>query len=264
MVGPVGAAERAVPPAAVSTSPCWSALQDGVQSPPVPEGLADMLRTPGLVAGSGVDAKAKANGAEQEQQEGVADTLGTPRPSPGMEQLPHVFREAGISWEVVADYILEAAVHPFHFPAGSRRRGLVRPLVRPLVRGSSQPPVAGEGDGATVAGMMGAAVPEAYDAPVVEAKMALQNSIWDIDVVKRVAKDVMGDKASTFSATENDENACWYEIVTGLRTAFEQRHEQAVGIFDLTDATVDVNPVYNECDSLLVYGLLNDTKCEIE
>eukprot|EP00854_Cymbomonas_tetramitiformis_P034041 gene34041-biopygen5800 len=195
IVGSVVAEGRAVPPAEVSPSPCRSALQDGLQSPPVPKRLAEFFCTPRVLSGSGVNVGAEADGAEQEQQERVADAAGNPWPSPGMERrlyvgplfqpvegewcghsmcsmpptgvvasdgetatfswvfcpfildalgwrssfpnlsrsdewtrivdrLAHVFREAGISWEVAADYILEPAVHPFHF-SGRRQEELI-------------------------------------------------------------------------------------------------------------------------------------------
>ncbi|KAK3244316.1 hypothetical protein CYMTET_46067 [Cymbomonas tetramitiformis] len=68
-VGPVVAAKRAVPLVGVSPSPLFkSAPLDGLQSPPVPEGLAELLCTPGVVTRSGVDAGAEAHGDEQAQQ----------------------------------------------------------------------------------------------------------------------------------------------------------------------------------------------------
>ncbi|KAK3271241.1 hypothetical protein CYMTET_20400 [Cymbomonas tetramitiformis] len=90
VAGPVIAEEQVVPPAQGSPSPCEAALQDGLQSSPVPEGLAELLRTPGVVPGSGVSVEAEADGAEQGQQERVADAVGTPRPSPGMERRLYV------------------------------------------------------------------------------------------------------------------------------------------------------------------------------
>ncbi|KAK3286349.1 hypothetical protein CYMTET_6098 [Cymbomonas tetramitiformis] len=316
IVGSVVAEGRAVPPAEVSPSPCRSALQDGLQSPPVPKRLAEFFCTPRVLSGSGVNVGAEADGAEQEQQERVADAAGNPWPSPGMERrlyvgplfqpvegewcghsmcsmpptgvvasdgetatfswvfcpfildalgwrssfpnlsrsdewtrivdrLAHVFREAGISWEVAADYILEPAVHPFHF-SGRRQEELIeleqqfdangkcllidlancRPDVEFLSedgqlvqsrrrgrgasgaagsrsprpdaasRGSNQPLVVGEGVGAAVAGEMNTAVPEACDAPVVEAEMAW--SVMPVDVLHLTAvvlslRDTHGD-----------------------------------------------------------------------
>ncbi|KAK3269467.1 hypothetical protein CYMTET_22094 [Cymbomonas tetramitiformis] len=109
-------------------------------------------------------------------------------------RLAHVFREAGISWEVVGDYILEAAVHPFHF-SGWRQEELieldqqvrqeVQLFVANMVAAFRQGQTSrtsqrmgslcyrgggGGGDGTAVAGVMGAAVPEACDAPMVEAE----------------------------------------------------------------------------------------------
>ncbi|KAK3269466.1 hypothetical protein CYMTET_22093 [Cymbomonas tetramitiformis] len=73
VVGPMVAAGGAVPPAEsvveVSPSPSRSDPQDGLQSPPVPEGLAELLRTPGVVSGPGIEAEAEVDGAEQGQQE---------------------------------------------------------------------------------------------------------------------------------------------------------------------------------------------------
>ncbi|KAK3237273.1 hypothetical protein CYMTET_52640 [Cymbomonas tetramitiformis] len=42
----------------------------------------------------------------------------------GFASLARVFRGAGISWEVVADFILEEAIHPFHF-SGRRQEELL-------------------------------------------------------------------------------------------------------------------------------------------
>ncbi|KAK3236352.1 hypothetical protein CYMTET_53500 [Cymbomonas tetramitiformis] len=195
LVEPEVAAEQVVSAAEVSPSVCTPAPLDVLQSPPVPEGLADLLRTPGAVPRAGLDAEAEVDDAEQVHRMGVADVSGTPRPSPDMgrrlyvgplfrpveeewcghsmcsmpptgvvaddgstatfswvfcplildavgwssafpnlprsdewarlvDRLARVFRGAGISWEVVADCILEEAIHSFHFP-GRRQEELL-------------------------------------------------------------------------------------------------------------------------------------------
>ncbi|KAK3257305.1 hypothetical protein CYMTET_33602 [Cymbomonas tetramitiformis] len=255
VVEPEVAAERAVPLAEVSPSLCRPAPLDMLQSPPVPEGLADLLRTPGAVPRAGLDAEAEVDDAEQVHRVGVADVSGTPRPSPGMGGRLYIgplFRPVEEEWcghsmcsmpptGVVADdgstatfswvfcpLILDAVgwrsaspicqgvvsgpdlwtgrrqeellelnqqvgqeVQLFAAnmvaearqglqppgrvpgamgsvgPAGSRSP---RPEVAP--RGDDQPPTVGEGGAAAVADEVRMAVPEACDAPVVEAEEA--------------------------------------------------------------------------------------------
>eukprot|EP00854_Cymbomonas_tetramitiformis_P003395 gene3395-biopygen3351 len=175
--------------------PLRSAPQEGLQFPPVPEGLAELLRTPRVVSRSGVDAEAEADGVELGSRSGslmrwallgprrawsgdcmlgrcssrlrgsgagipcvacrppvwwpsdgttatfswvfcplILDAVGWESAFPSLPKsdewtrlvssLAHVFREARISKEVVADYILEEAVHPFHV-TGSRQEELI-------------------------------------------------------------------------------------------------------------------------------------------
>ncbi|KAK3258684.1 hypothetical protein CYMTET_32281 [Cymbomonas tetramitiformis] len=191
--GPVGGLPPvvAVDVAAVGTPQSNSRPDptDGLESPPVPEGLVGLLGTPDGPSGErddplGVDGVASPGSAGPD-----APQLGAPRPSPGMErqrfvgplfrpfegewyghvmrsmpptgiirdgvattfswffcplildavgwesafpnlprdagwnemvsELARVLQEAGITWEVVAGYILEEGMHPFHF---SRQR----------------------------------------------------------------------------------------------------------------------------------------------
>ncbi|KAK3276912.1 hypothetical protein CYMTET_15044 [Cymbomonas tetramitiformis] len=70
-------------------------------SPPVPEGLADLLRTPGAVPTAGLGAEAGVDDAEQVHRMGFAGVSGTPRPSPDMGRRLYVgplFRPVEEEW----------------------------------------------------------------------------------------------------------------------------------------------------------------------
>ncbi|KAK3274566.1 hypothetical protein CYMTET_17253 [Cymbomonas tetramitiformis] len=168
---------------------------DGLESPPVPEELVGLLGTPDGPLGGRVDPLG-VDGVTSPGSAGPgAPQLGTPRPSPGMEQqrfvgplfrpvegewyghvmrsmpptgiirdgvtttfswffcprildavgwesafpnlprdagwngmvgrLARVLQEAGITWEVVAGYVLEEGMHPFHF-SRQRQEQLIR------------------------------------------------------------------------------------------------------------------------------------------
>ncbi|KAK3262826.1 hypothetical protein CYMTET_28346 [Cymbomonas tetramitiformis] len=62
---------------------------------------------------------------------------------------------------------------------------------------------------------------------------AVQNSTWDTDLVKRVAKDALGAKNATFSGSENDRNALWTSLVKSIQYAFEQKESSTDVLFDL-------------------------------
>ncbi|KAK3268450.1 hypothetical protein CYMTET_23049 [Cymbomonas tetramitiformis] len=162
---------------------------DGLESPPVPEGLVGLLGTPDRPSEGRDDPLVVAGVTSPGSADRDAPQLGAPRPSPGMERqrfvgplfrpvegewyghvmrsmppsgiirdgvattfswffcplildavgwesafpylprdagwnemvsgLARVLREAGVTWEVIAGYILEEGMHPFHF---SRQR----------------------------------------------------------------------------------------------------------------------------------------------
>ncbi|KAK3267842.1 hypothetical protein CYMTET_23627 [Cymbomonas tetramitiformis] len=65
----------------------------------------------------------------------------------------------------------------------------------------------------------------------------MQNSSWDVGLVKRVSRDALGTKDSTFKGDEHDRNVLWTSLVTSLQTAFEQKDSANDDLFDLADAT---------------------------
>ncbi|KAK3275504.1 hypothetical protein CYMTET_16367 [Cymbomonas tetramitiformis] len=71
-------------------------------------------------------------------------------------------------------------------------------------------------------------------------------STWDSDVVKRVSKDTLGNKASTCSGSEPHRRVLWDSLFVGLQDAFASKDATASTIFDLVDVDQEVHPVYNE------------------
>ncbi|KAK3243139.1 hypothetical protein CYMTET_47196 [Cymbomonas tetramitiformis] len=71
-------------------------------------------------------------------------------------------------------------------------------------------------------------------------------STWDADVVKRVAKDTLGNKASSFSGSEPHRRVLWDSLVSSLEAAFASKEAAATDIFDLVDLDKAINPIYND------------------
>ncbi|KAK3250591.1 hypothetical protein CYMTET_40035 [Cymbomonas tetramitiformis] len=75
---------------------------------------------------------------------------------------------------------------------------------------------------------------------------AVLQSSWDTDVVKRVAKDTLGTKASSFSGSEPHRQLLWDSLVTALEASFVNKDTASEDIFDLVDVTKEVHPIYND------------------
>ncbi|KAK3248595.1 hypothetical protein CYMTET_41936 [Cymbomonas tetramitiformis] len=71
-------------------------------------------------------------------------------------------------------------------------------------------------------------------------------STWDADVVKRVAKDTLGNKSSSFSGSEPHKRVLWDSLVFALEAAFASKEATTSDIFDLVDLEKSLNPVYND------------------
>ncbi|KAK3242826.1 hypothetical protein CYMTET_47497 [Cymbomonas tetramitiformis] len=74
---------------------------------------------------------------------------------------------------------------------------------------------------------------------------AIQNSTWDVDVIKRISRDALGSKDETFRGDESNRNTLWTSIVKSLQRAFEQKDPTNAALFDLADATKEVNAIFN-------------------
>ncbi|KAK3232576.1 hypothetical protein CYMTET_57080 [Cymbomonas tetramitiformis] len=75
---------------------------------------------------------------------------------------------------------------------------------------------------------------------------AVLQSSWDTDVVKRVAKDTLGTKASSFSGNEPHRQLLWDSLVTALEASFVNKDTANEDIFDLVDVTKEVHPIFND------------------
>ncbi|KAK3232720.1 hypothetical protein CYMTET_56938 [Cymbomonas tetramitiformis] len=75
---------------------------------------------------------------------------------------------------------------------------------------------------------------------------AVLQSSWDTDVVKRVAKDTLGTKASSFSGSEPHRQLLWDSLVTALEASFVNKDNANEDIFDLVDVTKEVHPIFND------------------
>ncbi|KAK3246871.1 hypothetical protein CYMTET_43611 [Cymbomonas tetramitiformis] len=76
------------------------------------------------------------------------------------------------------------------------------------------------------------------------ATVVLQ-STWDVDVVKRVAKDTLGNKASSFSGSEPHRRVLWDSFLTSLQQSFAAKDSDSDDMFDLVDMDKEVNPIFN-------------------
>ncbi|KAK3283452.1 hypothetical protein CYMTET_8849 [Cymbomonas tetramitiformis] len=85
---------------------------------------------------------------------------------------------------------------------------------------------------------------------------AEKQSSWDIDVVKRVAKDTLGTKASSFSGSEPHRQLLWDSLVTALEASFVNKDSASEDIFDLVDVTKEVHPIF---DDILLRALVSLT-----
>ncbi|KAK3263203.1 hypothetical protein CYMTET_27976 [Cymbomonas tetramitiformis] len=85
---------------------------------------------------------------------------------------------------------------------------------------------------------------------------AVSQSTWDADVVKRVAKDTLGNKSASFSGSEPHRRVLWDSLFASLQDSFESKDTASATIFDLVDITQEVNPVFNE---LLLRSLVSLT-----
>ncbi|KAK3272144.1 hypothetical protein CYMTET_19544 [Cymbomonas tetramitiformis] len=74
---------------------------------------------------------------------------------------------------------------------------------------------------------------------------AIQNSTWDVDIIKRISRDALGSKDETFRGDESNRNTLWTSIVKSLQRAFEQKDPASTALFDLADATKEVNAIFN-------------------
>ncbi|KAK3249497.1 hypothetical protein CYMTET_41050 [Cymbomonas tetramitiformis] len=74
---------------------------------------------------------------------------------------------------------------------------------------------------------------------------AIQNSTWDVDIIKRISRDALGSKDETFRGDESNRNTLWTSIVKSLQRAFEQKDPTNAALFDLADATKEVNAIFN-------------------
>ncbi|KAK3238547.1 hypothetical protein CYMTET_51449 [Cymbomonas tetramitiformis] len=77
------------------------------------------------------------------------------------------------------------------------------------------------------------------------ATLCVQSS-WDVDVVKRVARDTLGNKESSFSGSEPHHQLLWDSLVTGLESSFVNKDIANEDIFDLVDVTKEVHPIFND------------------
>ncbi|KAK3237775.1 hypothetical protein CYMTET_52176 [Cymbomonas tetramitiformis] len=75
---------------------------------------------------------------------------------------------------------------------------------------------------------------------------AVLQSSRDIDVVKRVAKDTLGTKASSFSGSEPHRQLLWDSLVTALEASFVNKDSANEDIFDLVDVNKEVHPIFND------------------
>ena len=75
---------------------------------------------------------------------------------------------------------------------------------------------------------------------------AVSQSTWDADVVKRVAKDTLGNKAASFSGSEPHRRVLWDSLFAGLQDSFASKDPAASTIFDLVDVDQEVHPIFNE------------------
>ncbi|KAK3238320.1 hypothetical protein CYMTET_51658 [Cymbomonas tetramitiformis] len=82
-------------------------------------------------------------------------------------------------------------------------------------------------------------------APKRTRAVAVQNSSWDVDLIKRTSRDALGSKDAAFRGDESDRNVLWTSLVTSLQSAFELKDTANDTLFDLADATKEVNNVYN-------------------
>ncbi|KAK3288201.1 hypothetical protein CYMTET_4316 [Cymbomonas tetramitiformis] len=82
-------------------------------------------------------------------------------------------------------------------------------------------------------------------APERTRAVAVQNSSWDVDLIKRTSRDALGAKEASFRGDESDRNVLWTSLVTSLQSAFELKDPANDALFDLADATKEVNNVYN-------------------
>ncbi|KAK3283796.1 hypothetical protein CYMTET_8514 [Cymbomonas tetramitiformis] len=81
-------------------------------------------------------------------------------------------------------------------------------------------------------------------------------STWAVDVVKRVAKDTLGNKGSSFSGSEPHRRVLWDSVVSALQQSFVGKEPTNDGIFDLVDVDKEVNPI---CNDLLLRALVSLT-----
>ena len=49
----------------------------------------------------------------------------------------------------------------------------------------------------------------------------VRNSSWDVDVIKRISRDALGNKEATFRGDEKERNVLWTSLVKALQSAFE-------------------------------------------
>ncbi|KAK3276335.1 hypothetical protein CYMTET_15583 [Cymbomonas tetramitiformis] len=75
---------------------------------------------------------------------------------------------------------------------------------------------------------------------------AVLQSSWDIDVVKRVAKDTLGNKAFSFSGSEPHRQLLWDSLVTALEASFVNKDSSSEDVFYLVDVDKEVHPIYND------------------
>ncbi|KAK3266131.1 hypothetical protein CYMTET_25234 [Cymbomonas tetramitiformis] len=82
-----------------------------------------------------------------------------------------------------------------------------------------------------------ASLAAALSAPERTRSVAVQDSSWDVDLIKRVSRDALGAKDAAFKGDESDRNVLWTSLVTSLQSAFELKDSANDALFDLADAT---------------------------
>ncbi|KAK3278134.1 hypothetical protein CYMTET_13909 [Cymbomonas tetramitiformis] len=121
----------------------------------------------------------------------------------------------------------------------------------------------GQVTGGLIFGLAAAPTPNspgvALTAPDRTRATAGLNSSWDIDIIKRISRDALGSKDVTFHGNENNRNTLWTSIVKSLQHAFEQKDPNNTALFDLADATKEVNAIFNGYYPSGINGILFST-----
>ncbi|KAK3235093.1 hypothetical protein CYMTET_54684 [Cymbomonas tetramitiformis] len=90
----------------------------------------------------------------------------------------------------------------------------------------------------------------ALTAPERTRSVAVQNSSWDVDLIKRAYRCALGTKDASFRGDESDRNVLWTSLVTSLQSAFELKDAANDTLFDLADATKETLGGWSLLDAL--------------